>query len=825
MSRVNFYQLLDLKINPPESDPDVIESAIKRKQAEWSRLRNHPTKGTQARQFISLLNEIRKTMTDPKLRENEARNALELLKKKLETKFQAIDNHVVFLCSKGDITRDEITRLAEFHKVKPQIIHRRVERWRKKHGHELEIQLAHLLIDRKPDDKAISKVASQFQTSPETVQAVLKKLVDERSAELESYINIQIRKGFMSEREISSLAEIYALDQGEILRRVRCPIKKGSPSDSEHAYQIDSTVEQVINENLKIVEQDSLYSFLGLFPGSSLEALQNKAVEKEQEVRKISQKDAFVTASGVLAGQCISIFKSDESRYAYDLSRARSLLKNLNKDIGLAISNNSLRREYFHHLLRKAVSFGTLPDEARQHILDFCQSKGWQVELPKKRLDLKRYGLVALVTLTVFLVAGSIFWYFYFKQQRLTEAYAETIRTASDQPSLEAQIRVFETYLTDTGEEEFRERAENQIASLRKRIVQRDFKSVTQSAEKLYREKRYEEIQALYDQFLSRHGNSTWTDEIRDKAAKLPDLIDERDYQNVEAMPLDKPEEIVRVAAAYLQRHPDGRHVAEVQTILGKVEAPYYREVEKALAQCEKDADWNRCIRLSNRYIDVYRDSRYALNLKEKRDEYQINLQNKAVLDALIARAGGENADPGKIRTVFEQFLRNTPNSPAAPLVQTELDKTMGQLGRRERDLEKNRLQKLFEKKQGRFSIKKQDTVFDSRTRLTWALLDSRLATGKCMTYDAANRYVKSMKTGGYSDWRLPAAKELFTLFSGPSPFPGTASHWYWSSDSLKRYSGGWNVLVDVVKPQPAGPPSVTKEDSRECGWFRAVRP
>jgi hypothetical protein len=824
MSRVNFYQLLELKINPPESDPDVIDSAIKRKQSEWSRLRNHPTKGTQARQFISLVDEIRKTMADPKLREKEARNAVELIKKKLETKFKAIDNHVYLLCSKGAITEEEIARLAEFHRVKPQIIQRRVERWHKKHGQELEIYLNNLLIDGKPDEKTLGKIASQFQTTPETVHDVLKKLIDERFAELEAYINIQIRKGFMSEREISSLSEIYALDQGEILRRVRCPIKKGSPSDSEHAYRIDSTVEQVINENLKIVEQDSLYGFLGLFPGSSLEALQNKAIEKEKEVRKISQKDAFVTASGVLAGQCISIFKSDESRYAYDLSRARSLLKNLSKDISLAISNNALKLEYYHYLLRKAVSFGTLPDEARQHILEFCQTKSWKVEQPKKKHNLKRYARVALVTLTVLLVAGSIFWYFYFKQQRLEQAYAETLQKADEQPSLEAQIRIFKTYLADSDDEQLRERAANQIASLQRRIAQRDFQSLSQNAEKLYAERQYEDILALYDQFLSHHGNSAWADEIRDKSAKLPGLVDERDYQNLGAIPIEKPEEIAYAATAYLQQHPDGQHIAQVRNILRKVEAPYYRDVEEALAQCETNEDWNQCIRLSNRYIDIYRDSRYALNLKEKRDVYQINLQNKIVLDALIAKAGGKDADPEKVRFVLEQFLQNAPNSPAVPLVQVELTKTINQLARRESQLEMNRLQQLLIEKKGRFSIKRQDTVFDSKTGLTWTLLDSRLSAGKCMTYDEAKQYVKSMKTGGYSDWRLPTAQELSTLFSGPDPFPGAASNWYWSADSLKRYSGGWLILVDVVRSLPSGL-SIAKQDASDCGWFRAVRP
>ena len=83
MDRVNFYQLLELPINPPESNPQAIEDAIKKKQAEWSRLRNHPTKGIQARHYISLLSEIRNVMTDSELRQKEAQAAVEELKKKL----------------------------------------------------------------------------------------------------------------------------------------------------------------------------------------------------------------------------------------------------------------------------------------------------------------------------------------------------------------------------------------------------------------------------------------------------------------------------------------------------------------------------------------------------------------------------------------------------------------------------------------------------------------------------------------------------------------------------------------------------------------------
>ena len=91
------------------------------------------------------------------------------------------------------------------------------------------------------------------------------------------------------------------------------------------------------------------------------------------------------------------------------------------------------------------------------------------------------------------------------------------------------------------------------------------------------------------------------------------------------------------------------------------------------------------------------------------------------------------------------------------------------------------------------------------------------------MTFDEALKNVKSMELGGYTDWRLPKAKELSGLYGATRLFEGVSSDWYWSSDRFKRYSGGWIILVDVVSPDPQ--PLIQKKNSEACGWFRAVRP
>jgi len=63
MTRENFYILLELDLDPPEVDPAIIDSVIRKKQTEWSRLVNHPSKGLQAKKNMNLIPEIRRVVS------------------------------------------------------------------------------------------------------------------------------------------------------------------------------------------------------------------------------------------------------------------------------------------------------------------------------------------------------------------------------------------------------------------------------------------------------------------------------------------------------------------------------------------------------------------------------------------------------------------------------------------------------------------------------------------------------------------------------------------------------------------------------------------
>jgi len=126
MPRENFYILLEL--SPAENDTSRINAAIKKKQLEWSKQRNHPTKGRMAQQYLSLVPEIKKVMGDPALRQAEAMAAKTLLDKAEKEQFEKLDEYIEILSSKGNVFEKEIHTLAtKFPNIPSAAIRRRIK--------------------------------------------------------------------------------------------------------------------------------------------------------------------------------------------------------------------------------------------------------------------------------------------------------------------------------------------------------------------------------------------------------------------------------------------------------------------------------------------------------------------------------------------------------------------------------------------------------------------------------------------------------------------------------------------------------------------------
>lgn len=111
MSRENFFNILEL--SPNENNEEIITKAMKKKQAEWSKLRNHPSKGRIAQKNLSLLKDIKKIMLNSDLRAKEAKSLLKETQKNQHNLEAELNKQIELLSSKGKIYKSEFKKLKE----------------------------------------------------------------------------------------------------------------------------------------------------------------------------------------------------------------------------------------------------------------------------------------------------------------------------------------------------------------------------------------------------------------------------------------------------------------------------------------------------------------------------------------------------------------------------------------------------------------------------------------------------------------------------------------------------------------------------------------
>lgn len=122
-----------------------------------------------------------------------------------------------------------------------------------------------------------------------------------------------------------------------------------------------------------------------------------------------------------------------------------------------------------------------------------------------------------------------------------------------------------------------------------------------------------------------------------------------------------------------------------------------------------------------------------------------------------------------------------------------------------------------------RFRVDKSNQTFrDSLTGYYWAVLDSNQHFQYCLNYEDSLSYVKNLRWGGYSDWRLPTSEELATLYKKSPFFPTSDSPWYWTAEA---YAKGYHSVANIVTSKHEKIFTRRNADQNDCGAVRAIRP
>ena len=590
----NYYLLLDLTVDPPENNPKVINEAIEKKQAEWSRLRNHPTKATLAQKYIGMIPDIKKVMLDDKQRKQEAENAREILEKQNEEKNAQIDRHLVLLHSKGAVQDKEIEGLAKRHGVSPKYIKSRLQKKQKAFAVNLKIE--ELIQSGKTDEKQLNKLAKQFAVKPQLIVKWIQNKERETSQEIENYLKrckFRGGGGYITANEISRLSDLFGVPEARIQTMVRYPIKKKGDPKADKPNPIDKTIEKLIGDKLAIVGKSSLYDFLGFPPLTDLETLQHRSRDREVEIRKIGTKDAIATAMGALAGHCMAIFKTDETRKAYDISLTLSRLGELNSDIDVAGISGKTHQAYVTLLARSALGLGMDIGEAYEYIEGYCKAKGWSIQKPKKTGGGKRsmvfWGIAACLVVVV--LAGGAFAYLQMKERRIETAFRNAVTQAESNMDLERKVDILKGFINDYPRSQYAKDAGEKIQTIQTRIIERDdFAKVDTEASDAVQKNDLDKALAAYRSHLAQYPESYLKEDARKRISDLNHQIEKQDFEAIESVPAKELDKRIEAYQRYLKRHPDGQHVSEVRELLAAVVGKYYEELQNSLRACESQA-------------------------------------------------------------------------------------------------------------------------------------------------------------------------------------------------------------------------------------------
>jgi len=779
MQRENYYILLELSVDPPENDLEIIEKAIQTKKVEWSRLRNHPTKGLQIQKFINMLPDIENVMLDETLRKQEAKAAAEFIETGKKSKISEIDGHIDILMGKGYIAKEDIVRLAEIHGISQGEINNRIA----------------------------SKKNAKY------------KRIDQQ-------IGLRMGKGYITEDELIKISKKNAMDVEEIRKRIRCPIiKDEKEAENLSIRPLDKSIEKAINDNLNIIGKKSLYDFLGLNENTELKKLQETAGKKKKDLAAVGKKDAIITAGVTLAGHCLTIFKNNETRIAYDVSLAKAKLSALDSDINIAAINNKIRHEYFDALINKAMEFGMDQEEASSYIHSFCQKKKYRIEKPpeKKRRLFITAAVSALAAIVI--IAGYLVFSKIHHKSVLKKEYQKLVKTITAQTEPDQKIRILKNYLTTHAKNDYSDDVKSRITKIESQVSTEKFNQILKQADQLIEEQKLDDALALYNQHIAHERNKENKKTTNNKIKDILALIEKRDYEELTTVSLKgEPDQKISIFQKYLKNHPAGKNKDQVQALINEMSGEYSIYAKKKLALYEKHEDWEDCLQMCQSYIDIY-DNSNSDQLKQLMPKYKENIRNEMIYTSLIEKADKIGTDYDAAAQIFKDYLEAYPESSISEKIKKNIKRLEDLNSIQIMNQATNAMRLKFSATKGRFVEKHRGVITDTRTGLMWSMLDSDNARPDvCLTYEQGKEYVDALTTGGFTDWRLPSPEELAEILETSPAFPVTGKKSYWTTESYSGYSDGWQIQVATFSSEDSAQWEIVRKNALECGAVRAVR-
>lgn len=310
---------------------------------------------------------------------------------------------------------------------------------------------------------------------------------------------------------------------------------------------------------------------------------------------------------------------------------------------------------------------------------------------------------------------------------------------------------------------------------------------------------RWQDCMDRCDGFLSAFGISSFSAAVRDFRKEAQGKLDRVEVGALAAELAEDPQKAKRELEQFLQKRPD---------------SPAAGEARKRLAEADRRIDaahqWQRIEALGRDEARPLRDRVEAVRSYAAKTPFTEYRESAARLAAELEKRMWEESQKQR-QMAADQYRR----------MQLERQKQQAARERmRIEGLEKEAGVKLAAAGE-RFVAGSAGTFVDKKSGLIWCLLDSQKTLNRCQNYQEAKNYVAKLSTGNFTDWRLPTAAELASLYNNPPFFPVDGAPWYWTS---KIFTTGYHTKVRVVSSDRKTEFRTEYRRASECGAVRAVR-
>lgn len=194
--------------------------------------------------------------------------------------------------------------------------------------------------------------------------------------------------GGCSQEQLERLVDQLAgrLERHEIEQRLAAAgIAVGVSGKAEKApfeartFLSNSHLEDIVHA-LGVLNEGSLYTFLGAFPQTPTVELVERAKKRYQE--SAGRSDERSTMVQKLAGIAEDIFLKTDGKERYEASTATLSLRRLHGDFDLMVEAGELRYDAFQLVARAAEDHGVDPDLARSYLGWYASERGWAIAEP-----------------------------------------------------------------------------------------------------------------------------------------------------------------------------------------------------------------------------------------------------------------------------------------------------------------------------------------------------------------------------------------------------------------------------------------------------------